>query len=171
MPDVLLHLIIPLAALLLFYKSEYRTYILLLSPLAILPDIDHLGSGDFARMWLHNVFVLLPPLLVGVYAYRSGRTRTYNVALIAAVYLCSHMLLDVFQGGASLLYPIASDSYAVTCALLMKDQTVAANLSFTIRPPSRDPSVENDIVSSVTVAIAVIFVLLATLREIITKRP
>ncbi len=98
MPDLLLHLIVPVAALLLFYNSRYRTYILLLSPLAILPDADHLWSGEFARAWLHNIFILVPPLLVGVYGYKTRQENMYNIAFIAAVYLCSHIFLDMFQG-------------------------------------------------------------------------
>ncbi len=170
MPDILLHLIVPLAALLLFYRGEYRKYVLLLCPLAFLPDIDHLGSGDVARMWLHNVFILLPPLFIGVYAYRTGHSKAYNIALIALVYLCSHVLLDVFQGGVSLLYPIVGDSYAITCDVLMVNRTLATNMSFTASVPSRDPSVENDVISSVAVAIAILFLLIATLREVLTRR-
>lgn len=170
MPDVLLHLIVPLAALLLFYDRRYRTYILLLSPLAILPDIDHLGSGEFARMWLHNLFILLPPLLVGVYAYKTGHKKAYSIALIAVFYLCSHVLLDVFQGGVSLLYPVVGDSFAVTCDLVIQDHNFTPNIALTASTPSRDPSVEQDVISSVTVAIAAIFVFIATLRELLARR-
>ncbi len=171
MPDLLLHLIVPLAALLLFYDSRYRTYILLLSPLAILPDVDHLWSGEFARAWLHNIFIVVPPVLVGIYAYKTRQEKLYNFALIAAVYLCSHILLDMFQGGVSLVYPIANYSYAVTCDLLMRNHTITPDIAFTVSLPSRDTSVEGDVVGSVTVAIAVVFLSLVALRKLLGKRP
>ena len=170
MPDLLLHLIVPLVALLLFYDRRCRTYILLLSPLAILPDIDHLGSGDFARMWLHNIFVLLPPLFVGAYAYKTGQKKAYSIALIAVPYLGSHMLLDMFQGGISLFYPVIGYNYAVACELLMRNQDITPNIAFTASMPSRNTGLKQDVISSVTVAIAVVFVFIAALRELLARR-
>ncbi|MGZ4940901.1 MAG: hypothetical protein ACXV5P_01205 [Halobacteriota archaeon] len=170
MPDLLLHLIVPLAALLLFYDRRYRMYVLLLCPLAILPDIDHLAPGDFARMWLHNIFVLLPPLLAGVYAYEKGYKRAYNIAFIALFYLSCHILLDLFQGGVSLFYPVANNNYAVIFDLLKQGQNVTPNIAFNVSVPRRDPSLAQDVVSSVSVAIAVIFIFVAAMRAVLTGR-
>ncbi len=173
MPDLLLHLIVPFAALLLFYKSRYRVYIVLLSPLAILPDVDHLWSGEVARAWLHNIFILVPPLLVGIYGYKTRQEKLYNIAFIAAVYLCSHILLDIFQGGVSLIYPIANYDYAVTFDLFMQNHTITPDIAFNVSLPSRSANtgVEGDVITSVTVATAVIFLSLAALQQLLKKRP
>lgn len=170
MPDLVLHIIIPLVALLLFYDRRCRTYVLLLSPLAVLPDIDHLVSADLARVLLHNIFVLLPPLLVGVYAYITGHKKASNIALIAVFYLGSHVLLDLFQGGVALFYPVTVDNYAITFDFVLQNQQFKPDISLNVTVPSARQYVKGDVVSSVSVAIAITFVLVAMLRELLTRR-
>jgi hypothetical protein len=42
MPDPITHLIVTTSLLWVFWDKEYRNYVLLLSPLAVFPDLDHL---------------------------------------------------------------------------------------------------------------------------------
>jgi hypothetical protein len=120
MPDPITHLIVATSLLWLFWDKKYRNYVLLLSPLAVLPDIDHF-LPPYHRLLLHNVFILVPVISLAFYArFRAKNDVLYNVALIATFFLLSHLLLDLFTGaGVPLFYPLSAATVGFTYELVI----------------------------------------------------
>ena len=98
MPNWAIHLIVPLLALLIVSRKEDWKYVLLLLPLAVVPDIDTFAAQH--RAILHNIFI---PVIFLLFAWRLREYR--NVFIISAVYFASHVILDMFGGGVVLFYP------------------------------------------------------------------
>jgi len=119
MPDLLVHILIPLTALLLFYDKRYRNYVILLAPLAIFPDLDHVINASLPRALFHNVFILVPTTTLALFFHKTRDrnnqndtgNRVYNIAIITTFYLLSHLILDSFNGGVSLFYPFSTHRY------------------------------------------------------------
>ncbi|MGA9078954.1 MAG: metal-dependent hydrolase [Halobacteriota archaeon] len=120
MPDPITHLIVATSLLWLFWEKKYRNYVLLLSPLAVFPDLDHLVP-PFHRLLLHNVFIFVPTISIALYArFREKNEVLFNVALIATFYLLSHLLLDLFTGaGVPLFYPLSATTFGFTYELII----------------------------------------------------
>lgn len=98
MPDWPTHLIVPLLALLIVSHKEHQKHILLLLPLAVLPDIDTFFTQH--RALLHNMFI---PVILLIAGWVIKEKRAFFV--IASVYIASHVFLDMFSGGVVLFYP------------------------------------------------------------------
>ncbi|VVB95349.1 LexA-binding, inner membrane-associated putative hydrolase [uncultured archaeon] len=113
MPDWPMHLIVPLLALFIVSKKEDIRYILLLLPLAVVPDIDTFATQH--RALLHNIFIPLTFLLFGFLVFKGKRT----IFMISSVYLASHVVLDMFGGGVALLYPLYDEMTYVNASLVM----------------------------------------------------
>lgn len=94
-----IHLIVPLLALLIVSRREDMKYILLLLPLALVPDLDTFIT--LHRALLHNIFIPLI-LLLSAMLFIDKR----KPLIIASVYFASHVLLDLFAGGVMLFYPL-----------------------------------------------------------------
>jgi membrane-bound metal-dependent hydrolase YbcI (DUF457 family) len=125
MPDSFTHIIVAVSLLWLFWDKKYRNYVLLLFPLAVLPDLDHF-LPPFHRLLLHNVFILVPVIGLALYArFRAKNDVLYNVALIASFLLLSHLLLDLFTGaGVPLFYPFAATTFGFTYELIIAHSSV-----------------------------------------------
>lgn len=98
MPNWAIHLIVPLLALLIVIRKEDWKYVLLLLPLAVVPDIDTFVTQH--RALLHNIFI---PFLLLIAGWKLREYRTPFI--ISAVYFASHVVLDMFGGGVVLFYP------------------------------------------------------------------
>jgi len=112
MPDWPIHLIVPLLALLIVSREEDKKYILLLLPLAVVPDLDTFVTQH--RALLHNMFI---PLLLVIFGWILKEKRT--IFIIAAAYFASHVVLDMFSGGVALFYPLYSGMAFVDASLRM----------------------------------------------------
>ena len=112
MPDWSTHLIVPLLALLIVSKKEHHKYILLLLPLAVIPDFDTFVTQH--RALLHNMFIPLLLLLSGA-VIKEKRA----LFIIASVYIASHVVLDMFGGGVALFYPAYNGLAFVDASLAM----------------------------------------------------
>jgi len=121
MPDWPIHLIVPLLALLMVSRKEHQKYVLLLLPLAVAPDLDTFMTQH--RALLHNMFL---PLILLLSAWVMKEKRT--IFIIAAVYLASHVFMDMFGGGVVIFYPFY-DRMAFVDASLQTSQ--ANDLLFT----------------------------------------
>ncbi len=110
MPDWAIHLIVPLLALLIVSKREDLKYVLLLLPLAVIPDIDTILARH--RAVLHNISVPVILLLLG-WMIKDKR----KIFVIAAVYITSHVFLDTFGGGAVFFYPFYNQIIFVNTSL------------------------------------------------------
>ncbi len=128
MPDWPIHLVVPLLALLIVSKKEHQKYILLLAPLAIAPDFDTFVSQH--RALLHNMFIPLLLLLLG-YVIKEKKT----IFTIASVYIASHVVLDMFDGGVVLLYPFYNKMAFVDASLVMsKAGGLIATFNYGFKP-------------------------------------
>jgi membrane-bound metal-dependent hydrolase YbcI (DUF457 family) len=97
MVEPIVHLVVPTGILLALFSRESRGLILLLSPLAVLPDLDFLLGH---RYLLHNLlFVSVIPLILYLFSRRK------MVAVFAFYLLGSHLLLDTFGPGVGFFYP------------------------------------------------------------------
>jgi membrane-bound metal-dependent hydrolase YbcI (DUF457 family) len=125
MPDPFVHIIVAVSLLWLFCAKKYRNYVLLLFPLAVLPDLDHF-LPPFHRLLLHNIFILVPTISLALYArFRTKNAVWYNVALIASFFLLSHLLLDLFTGtGVPLFYPFVATTVGFTYELIIAHGSV-----------------------------------------------
>ena len=119
MPDWAIHLIVPLLALLIVERAgkgslnmQYSKYYLLLLPLAVAPDLDTFLSQH--RALLHNIFL---PLLLLFFGWIVKEKRI--VFIIAAVYIASHVFMDMFGGGVVLFYPFYNKMAYVDASLKM----------------------------------------------------
>jgi membrane-bound metal-dependent hydrolase YbcI (DUF457 family) len=113
MPNWAIHLIVPLLALLIVSRKEDWKYILLLLPVAVIPDMDSIVTQH--RMILHNIFIPVILLLLG---WRLQKYRT--VFVISAVYFASHVFLDMFGGGVVLFYPFYDRMSFVNASLVLE---------------------------------------------------
>ena len=125
MPDPITHLIVAASLLWLFWDKKYRNYIFLLSPLAVLPDIDHF-LPPFHRLLLHNIFIIVPTISLALYArFWAKNDVLFNVSLIATFFLLSHLLLDLFTGaGVPLFYPLSAATVGFTYELVIAHGSV-----------------------------------------------
>jgi hypothetical protein len=115
MPSITIHLLVPLLVLLATRRFDPRKVWILL-PLTLLPDADYFLPG-LHRAALTNLWVLAIPLALYVIATTRPHLRPVDDlpaiggarewALIALVYLGSHLVMDMFTGGIVPLYPLS----------------------------------------------------------------
>lgn len=102
-----------------------RRLVLVLWPLTHLPDIDYVLG--YHRATAHNLWILLPFLGVGLWAWRRARPELAQAMLIGSIYVGSHLLMDAFAGGVTLLYPL---SLHTTCYYAQIRVVTATNTPF-----------------------------------------
>ena len=131
MPGPVIHVGVALVALLLYFDDHNRKYILLLLPFAVLPDLDHF-IPFYSREMFHNVFVLVPPFVIALYGLKIKNKVLYSIAVMAGFLLFSHLVLDFFNGGEALLYPLRTTWYG-----FMNTDSVANGAAALIPEPLR----------------------------------
>ena len=111
MSYVFSHAFIPLAILFIFSRQLIfnQKNIVILSFFGILPDFDVIFLH---RMTFHNIFILIIPLLFLIF------TRKKEIAFIVSFYLFSHLILDLFNGGISVLYPFYNNIYFINAEIM-----------------------------------------------------
>lgn len=119
----MLQSVIPLMFLLSLPWIDRRK-VLLLWPLTHLPDFDYVVGHH--RATGHNIFLILPFLALLLWSLRPATRNPARAqwAGIALVYLGSHLLMDVFAGGITALYPLST--YTV-CYFAAIDVVTATN--------------------------------------------
>lgn len=141
MVEPILHYLIPVSLLLIFFP-KHRKLILILSPLAILPDLDFIFRS---HRTIHSIFfVLFVSVLISTLAYfyvmkkwrqqEKSRIISVFVLLISLFYLFSHLLLDLSEPGIALFWPFSSKLYGFSMSFFINPQTFAVGkqaVSFT----------------------------------------
>ncbi|HEY6586559.1 MAG TPA: hypothetical protein VIY97_05230 [Candidatus Methanoperedens sp.] len=112
MPNWAIHLIVPFLALIMVGRKKDYKYILLLLPLAVLPDIDTFATEH--RALLHNIFIPAILFFIGL-----SIKKMRGIFFIAAVYFASHVILDMFDGGVVLFYPVYNQMAFIDASLEM----------------------------------------------------
>jgi hypothetical protein len=104
--DPLLHLLIPGMTLLALYDRAQIKWVITLLPFTLLPDIDHINAlWTLNRALLHNVFCLIPLVLIALYGIKSGNNTLTHIGTIATFYWATHILLDL--DGVRVLWPMS----------------------------------------------------------------
>lgn len=128
MPSFLPHLVGPALVALAFFPVPRRT-VLMLAPLVWLPDLDYAIQSQH-RAVTHSVLIPLVLLSATVvlwrrrdpgarfweFATRPGAPVTLS---LAAFFLSSHILMDVFAGGVVLLWPLSWTNYFLAFEILL----------------------------------------------------
>ncbi len=113
MSSLFTHIFIPAMVLILFSKKLGidPKEALVLSLFAALPDVDHVFLTS--RATLHSIFLLLIPLLVFILV--KGRR---DISGMICFYIVSHLILDMFNKGVYLLYPVYNKVFYANAELL-----------------------------------------------------
>jgi len=120
-PTFVLQSVIPLLFMLALPWLDRRK-VFLAWPLTHLPDLDYVIGHH--RATGHNLWVLLPFVALAVWGWRKARPDLLQWGVIASVYVGSHLLMDAFAGGVTLLYPL---SLHTTCYYAQIDVVTATN--------------------------------------------
>ena len=102
---MLIHLLIPTAALII--AGFDRKLVLLLCPLAVIPDFDVIFGAH--RSISHSLFVLGAISFFLLFYTFHFKPQWKIPAIIVSVFILSNPLMDLFTGPTQLLWPI--DSY------------------------------------------------------------
>ncbi|MGA3360119.1 MAG: metal-dependent hydrolase [Halobacteriota archaeon] len=126
MSSPIIHLLVGLVALLLYFDDRHRMWALLLLPFAVLPDLDHFHIAFLydPRVYFHNVFMLVPPLVVGLYGLATKRTLVRDVGFMASFLLWTHLMLDYFTGGEALFFPLTKREFAFSGSRTLSEDAV-----------------------------------------------
>jgi hypothetical protein len=160
------HIFIPVAILLLFSKKfnlDPRE-VITLSFFAVLPDTDSLffvfklSPVPLHRILLHNVFIVIIPLLLFILV--KNRRQMFG---IICFYLMSHLILDLFTGGISLLYPVYDNIFFAHVELLFIEGSFTPALEYGISDRIMNMGVGEPAVSSENIAIAVLLIISAAI--------
>ena len=110
MPSIGLHLAVTLFFLAAVLKEDEFKPALLLLPFGLISDLDSFVGVH--RATLHNVFVLILPLL-SMLIYKRFRMTAIpdRYFVFASLLLASHIALDAFYNGVFLFYPVVEKSY------------------------------------------------------------
>ena len=125
MSSLISHIFISLALLFIFSsKLDLKPkQIILLSFFAILPDLD--AFVYVHRVAFHNIFFAIAIVFLIQCIFNNRKT-----SLIVAFYLLSHLILDLTDGGLSLLYPIISSVAFLNLGVLLDGYIFTPVLSY-----------------------------------------
>lgn len=107
MPEVLLHLLIPAAALII--AGFDKKLVIYFCPLAILPDLDILFGAH--RAILHSLFLLGAISFTLLFYTFHYKPQWKSHAIIISILLLSHPLMDLFTGPIQLFWPLNTYFY------------------------------------------------------------
>lgn len=125
MPEPLIHFLIPFVVLGFCGVGVKKS--LVLSPLAILPDLDVLLHVH--RSVTHSAVVLLLILIPICLFIRVKHPHYFHDSLVGGLVVLSHPILDVFDTYTPLLYPLYKKSVFVFCRLTT-DMSELSDLDF-----------------------------------------
>lgn len=148
------HIFIPLVILLLFsekLKIDSRKT-LALSFFAVLPDADTIFSPH--RAAFHNMFMLIIPLLLLI-LIKSRR----DILGIICFYLTSHLVLDLFNGGIFLLYPLYNNVYFIHAELLYSENSFTPMLDYGISNKIMNMGRGEPVISSENIGITIVLII------------
>jgi len=115
--DILLHLLVPAITLLALYDHAQIKWIISLLPFAVLPDIDHIDAlYTLNRALLHNVFCLIPLILIALYSIKNKNNTMKHFGILATFFWSSHILLDL--DGVQALWPLSGNRFILNANLI-----------------------------------------------------
>lgn len=130
MPEVLIHLALPVAALIIVGFD--RRLVLIFCPLAIIPDFDVIFGAH--RSVSHSLFALGAISIFLILYALYFKPKWKASAIIISIMLLSHPLMDFFTGPTQLLWPITSYYYLLISAPILTLSPLSIDFSsFTIK--------------------------------------
>jgi hypothetical protein len=116
------HMLVPALFALAFLTRLPRRWVIAFAPIVWVPDLDYVSNMmglPGHRVLTHNAWIPAAFLLAAALWVRSGRASQgggrslyepgWGLALLLiAYYWASHVFLDVFAGGALLLWPLST---------------------------------------------------------------
>lgn len=104
--EPLIHLLLPLTILLVFFPKLEKKYVFGLLFLAVIPDLDFLVKMELHRYLFHNIFfVLIITFLIWILWDKKA-------TIIGFYYLMSHLILDFAEGAIALFWPVYKELIA-----------------------------------------------------------
>jgi len=129
MSEVLIHLLIPVAALII--AGFDRKLVLIFCPLAVIPDIDVIFGAH--RSFLHSLIFLGFFSILFLFYTSRYKPQWKTHAIIISLLLLSHPLLDFITGPVQLLWPIDTYYYLQINPPTFDTSTLSVNFGvFTI---------------------------------------
>lgn len=159
------HVFIPLVILLIFSEklgTDPKKAVALVF-FAVLPDADAIILPH--RAVFHNIFILVIPLLLFI-LIRNRR----DILGIICLFLASHLILDMFNGGISLLYPLSSNVFFIHTELRFDMQSFSHVFDYGIRQTVMNRGNGEPVVSSENTGIAVFLVVLTAILATLKQR-
>jgi hypothetical protein len=120
-PSLVVHLLIPPLVLLATGRFPWKLVVLLL-PLSLLPDIDFFVPPH--RALFHSVFLPVALLALAQRWRLQGKEERFAPAVVAAFYLGSHSLMDLFVGGVVPFWPITEHTFYIDAYVLVDTRTL-----------------------------------------------
>lgn len=137
--ETIFHFFFPLLILLAIFPKLDRRTVWMLSPLAVIPDIDfYMGH----RYMLHNIFFVLFVSALVYMLFSSKRLKKLSTGrtafLIAFFLLSSHLLLDLGGPGVGIIYPVYDKLVSIDFLVLANPASVGAmqHFALTLNPLS-----------------------------------
>ncbi len=115
------HIVLPTLVALAFFRMMPRKWVLVMAPIAWVPDLDYFSPGEH-RVLTHNIWI---PLALAALSYLTWRAKKGGTDFwsslrrpgwplgyaLAAYYWGSHVFLDVFAGGVLLFWPVLNTNF------------------------------------------------------------
>lgn len=153
MSSLFSHVFFPLVLLLIFSDrlKIHRWNIILLAVFGILPDADIFLHH---RALFHNIFILFIPLIFFIFV----KTRK-DIPGIICFYLASHILLDIFNGGAYVLYPFYEKAFYINAEIAFRNNIFFPLLNYGVSPVIINNGGGEPVISSENIAVAMVIIL------------
>lgn len=159
MSSLFSHVFIPLVILFLFSRSlkmEPRT-IIVLSMFGAFPDADIIL---FHRATFHNIFILVIPALAFILLRRKEM-------LIIGFCILSHFVLDIFNGGIYLLYPLYQNVFFSRMEVFINDNSISYLFDYGIHNRIANIRGKESLVSSENAAITILVIMLLLVKWVL----
>lgn len=127
--DLLFHMLFPVMFAMIAGVDRKRA--VMLAPLAIIPDLDVFFMAH--RVYLHAFTPLLAiatPLLL--YGWRVNQ-KHFQTAVLATLYLFSHLLLDFFSGCVALFWPLTNMGYGLSVYITATQHSIFPTFQLVIQ--------------------------------------
>jgi len=169
--DLLFHMLIPFMLAIIAGVDPKKA--LLLTPIAIIPDLDLLLTGH--RVYLHSIFIPLTIILISLLLKLKQKNPHHNLLVLASLYYLSHLLLDL-SGPVAILWPLTTVGYGIAIGITVSQTsifpTIQPYLSLNVEEiPLPNVVTEGAIATPQSITIALLFfvVLVFTYRDRIPR--
>lgn len=140
MSSLFSHIFIPLTILLIISEKLKvdKKKIIILSFFGIFPDIDIFIDH---RALFHNIFIFIIPIIIFVL-----NKEIRDIVIIISFYLMSHLVLDIFNGGIFLLFPIYSKVFFIQTDIWFNISGITATINYGIIDSviGKDPMISSE---------------------------